>query len=141
MKVNYQLEMERELARIATSGARPRLLLHSCCAPCSSAVLERLTERFDITVFYYNPNIAPAEEFARRAQEQQRLIRALPHAGDIDFILGKYEPDAFYEACRGHEDDPEGGERCAICFADRTITGVSTSNAWATCPAPMRRGS
>ena len=116
MKVNYQIEMERELARIARSGARPRLLLHSCCAPCSSAVLERLTEAFDIAVFYYNPNIAPEAEFIRRAKEQQRLIAELPHAGSIEFILGEYKPEDFYEVCRGHEDDPEGGERCARCF-------------------------
>lgn len=116
MKINYQIEMERELARIAASGARPRLLLHSCCAPCSSAVLERLTQSFDIAVFYYNPNIAPAGEFQRRALEQRRLIDALPRAGRIEYIPGEYDPEAFYEACRGHEDDPEGGERCARCF-------------------------
>jgi len=116
MKINYQLEMERELARIAASGTRPRLLLHSCCAPCSSAVLERLTGAFDIAVFYYNPNIAPAEEFERRAAEQRRLIEAMPKAGSIEFIPGRYDPEAFYAACRGHEDDPEGGERCARCF-------------------------
>ena len=120
-KVNYQIEMERELARIATSGARPRLLLHSCCAPCSSYVLERLNEAFDIAVFYYNPNIAPAEEFERRAREQERLVRELPHAGRIEVIRGEYDPRVFYDACRGHEDDPEGGERCAICFRLRLI--------------------
>ena len=116
MKINYQIEMERELARIARSGARPRLLLHSCCAPCSSAVLERLNDTFDIAVFYYNPNIAPEAEFVRRAEEQRRLIDALPHAGKIEFIQGEYAPEVFYEACRGHEDDPEGGERCTRCF-------------------------
>ena len=116
MKVNYQLEMERELQRIAGAGERPRLLLHSCCAPCSSAVLERLTPAFDIGVFYFNPNIAPAEEFERRAEEQARLAAALPHAGELAVIRGAYDPRAFYDAVRGHEDDPEGGERCAICF-------------------------
>ena len=116
MNVNYNLEMERELARIAASGARPRLLLHSCCAPCSSYVLECLNAAFDICVFYYNPNIAPAEEFERRAEEQQRLIAALPHQGSIEFLRGDYDPQVFYDAVKGHEDDPEGGARCAICF-------------------------
>ena len=116
MKTNYQLEMERVLARIEASGARPRLLLHSCCAPCSSAVLERLTHFFDIAVFYYNPNIAPAEEFERRAAEQIRLAEVLPHEGRLEVLRGAYDPEVFYAACRGHEDDPEGGERCASCF-------------------------
>ena len=116
IKHNYQIEMERELARIAASGARPRLLLHSCCAPCSSYVLECLNAAFDICVFYYNPNIAPAEEFERRAEEQQRLIAALPHQGSIEFLRGSYDPQVFYDAVKGHEDDPEGGERCEKCF-------------------------
>ena len=116
MKVNYQLEMEREIARIQAAGRRPRLLLHSCCAPCSSAVLERLTSAFDITVFYYNPNIAPEAEFLRRAEEQRRLIEAMPHEGRIDFLQGEYDDQSFYALTRGLEDVPEGGERCTRCF-------------------------
>ena len=116
MKRNYQIEMERELQRIEASGRRPTLLLHSCCAPCSSYVLECLNRAFDIDVFYYNPNIAPAEEFERRAEEQIRLAEALPHEGRIEVIRGAYDPQVFYDAVRGHEDDPEGGARCAICF-------------------------
>ena len=116
MKINYQIEMERELARIQADGRRPRLLLHSCCAPCSSFVLERLMNVFDLTVFYYNPNIAPKEEFLRRVEEQQRLIDAMPHERPIDLIQGEYDDRAFYELARGHEQDPEGGERCTACF-------------------------
>ena len=116
MKVNYQIEMERELARITASGARPRLLLHSCCAPCSSHVLECLNPAFNIAVFYYNPNISPAEEFEKRVAEQERLAEALPHISRIEVIRGRYEPERFYEAVCGHEDDPEGGARCEICF-------------------------
>ena len=116
MKINYQLAMERELAEIARREGRPRLLLHSCCAPCSSAVLERLTDWFDLTVFYYNPNIAPEEEFLRRAEEQRRLIAELPHAHDIQFRCGEYESEAFEALARGLEDMPEGGERCTRCF-------------------------
>ena len=116
MKINYQIEMERELARIQADGRRPRLLLHSCCAPCSSFVLERLMNVFDLTVFYYNPNIAPREEFLRRVEEQQRLIDAMPHERPIDLIQGEYDDREFYELARGHEQDPEGGERCTACF-------------------------
>ena len=116
MKINYQIEMERELARIQADGRRPRLLLHSCCAPCSSFVLERLMDAFDLTVFYYNPNIAPWEEFLRRVEEQRRLIDAMPHERPIDVIQGEYDDRAFYELARGHEQDPEGGERCTACF-------------------------
>ena len=108
--------MERELAEIARREGRPRLLLHSCCAPCSSAVLERLTDWFDLTVFYYNPNIAPEEEFLRRAEEQRRLIAELPHAHEIQFRCGEYESEAFEALARGLEDMPEGGERCTRCF-------------------------
>ena len=116
MKINYQLEMERELARIKRDGRRPRLLLHSCCAPCSSATLERLTEVFDITVFFYNPNIAPEAEFIHRVEEQRRLIDEMPHAGTIDLIRGEYDDAAFYALAKGLEDVPEGGERCTRCF-------------------------
>ncbi len=116
IKKNYQLEMERELEKIAQRGIRPRLLLHSCCAPCSSAVLERLTGAFDITVFYYNPNIAPEEEFFHRAEEQKRLIANLPHIGKIDFLCGNYDAERFFNIARGYEDVAEGGERCTRCF-------------------------
>ena len=91
MKVNYQIALERELQRIADSGRRPRLLLHSCCAPCSSYVLEYLNRAFDIAVYYYNPNIAPAEEFEHRVAEQIRLAEALPHEGHIEVIRGEYD--------------------------------------------------
>lgn len=116
MKINYQIEMERQIAEIAKAGVRPRLLLHSCCAPCSSFVLERLTDVFDISVYYYNPNIAPKAEFLRRVEEQRRLIEQLPHVNRIDLIQGEYDDRAFYELARGHEGDPEGGERCTACF-------------------------
>ena len=77
-KRNFQIEMEREIARLKKNGDRPLLALHSCCAPCSSAVLERLHEAFRIVVFYYNPNISPEEEFFHRAEEQRRLAAQMP---------------------------------------------------------------
>lgn len=116
MKVNYQIEMERELKRIEAQGVRPRLLLHSCCAPCSSYVLELLNRHFDITVFYYNPNIAPEEEFRYRAEEQRRLIEQLPHEGEMTLKVGDYDADIFEVLAKGMENVPEGGERCTRCF-------------------------
>ena len=119
MKINYQLEMERELARIEASGRRARLLLHACCAPCSSYVLESLNRAFDIDVYYYNPNIAPREEFDRRVAELRRLAEQLPHENALRVIVGDYDNDAFMAMCRDHEGDCEGGPRCALCFRMR----------------------
>lgn len=119
MNTNYQIEMERALARIAESARRPRLLLHSCCAPCSSYVLEALTPHFDIDLFYYNPNIAPLEEFEHRIAELGRLVERLPHENDIRIIRGDYDNAAFMAMCRGHELDREGGARCERCFRMR----------------------
>lgn len=116
--LNYQIEMERELAEIRNSGLRPLLVLHACCAPCSSAVLERLSSDFRIIVFFYNPNIAPEAEFLRRADEEERLVREMG-LKDIRVARGEYDAEVFYAAVRGHENDSEGGERCGICFRQR----------------------
>lgn len=113
---NYQIEMEREIARIHAAGERPLLALHACCAPCSSAVLERLNADFRIAVYDYNPNISPEAEFQHRAQELLRLAREMPLSDDLRVEIGPYEPELFYARVRGHEHDPEGGERCGICF-------------------------
>ena len=112
--INYAIELEKFLSRLG--DRKPRLLLHSCCAPCSSVCLERLTQYFDITLFYYNPNLFPAEEYARRVAEQRRLIAALPHANAMDFVEGSYDPDLFYQVVRGLENEKEGGKRCKVCF-------------------------
>lgn len=118
-KINYQKEMEKVLAELEAEGRTPRLLLHSCCAPCSSYVLEYLSPYFFITDFYYNPNIAPAEEYRKRVNEMQRLIREMPLPHPVEFEEGVYDPDRFYEMARGKEDIPEGGERCFACFEMR----------------------
>ena len=94
----------------------PTLLLHSCCAPCSSYVLEYLSEYFRITVFYYNPNIYPQEEYAMRVGEQQEFIRRFPAKYPISFIEGAYDTQRFYEMAKGMEEVPEGGERCFRCY-------------------------
>ena len=120
---NYQIEMENELAGIRERGFRPLLVLHACCAPCSSAVLERLNRDFRIVIFFYNPNIAPKTEFTRRADEEERLVREMG-LRDIEVVRGEYDAEAFYAAIRGHENDPEGGERCGICFRLRLETAA-----------------
>ncbi len=113
---NYQLVLDRTIKDIEKSGKVPRLLLHSCCAPCSSYVLEYLSKYFDITVLYCNPNIYPPEEFGKRAEEQVRLAEEMNFEHPVRVVVSDYNSDEFYSAVRGHEDDPEGGERCRICF-------------------------
>jgi hypothetical protein len=94
----------------------PTLLLHSCCAPCSSYTLEYLSRYFAITVFYYNPNIYPSEEYYRRVEEQQRLIAEMDFVHPVSFVEGDYDTDRFYEIAKGLEHLPEGGERCFRCY-------------------------
>ena len=113
---NYQRELEAVIKENESKSRVPRLLLHSCCAPCSSYVLEYLSDYFEIMVFYYNPNISPAEEYEKRAAEQQHLIRELPAKHPIHLVVGAYEPERFYAVSRGLEQVPEGGERCFRCF-------------------------
>lgn len=115
-KRNYQKELETIIENIKKESRVPRLLLHSCCAPCSSYVLECLSQYFAITVVYYNPNISPREEYVKRVKEQRKLIEQLPAAHPIAFIAGDYEPERFYEEAKGLEKEPEGGKRCFRCF-------------------------
>ena len=114
---NYQKELEKLLAGIeAEKNEPPTLLLHSCCAPCSSYVLEYLSEYFRITDLYYNPNIEPADEYDKRAEELERLIGEMPLKNPVEFIRAPYDPKVFHEAVKGLEKVPEGGERCFICY-------------------------
>lgn len=116
MKVNYQLMLDKEIERIVADGTMPKLLLHSCCAPCSSYVLEYLSQHFAITVLYYNPNISPATEFEKRAAEQERLVSSIPALHPISYLSGRYDPSEFAAIAKGKEDLPEGGERCTECY-------------------------
>ncbi len=118
-KPNFQLEMEKIIEHNRKNSNIPSLLLHSCCAPCSSYVLESLSKDFQITVFYYNPNIYPEEEYWKRVEEQKDFIRRLPAVHPISFLEGAYEKGRFYESVKGLEKIPEGGERCFSCFALR----------------------
>lgn len=116
MKQNYQKMLEETIRRNEENGNVPALLLHSCCAPCSSYCLEYLSSYFNITVFYYNPNIYPEEEYYKRVEEQKHFIETFPVKHPISFIEGKYEKERFYEMAKGLEDVKEGGERCFLCY-------------------------
>lgn len=116
-KINYRLECEREIK--LNQGRTPRLLLHSCCAPCSSYVLEYLTQYFDTTILYYNPNITPSEEYHKRVDELKRLIATAPYPHAVQLIEGRYDSSEFFAIAKGLEDLPEGGERCFKCYTLR----------------------
>lgn len=116
MKINYQIEMEKIIKGL---NSRPKLLLHSCCAPCSSAVIERLTENFELTIYYYNPNIEPESEYIKRLEEQKRLLSVADFAKGIKLISSEYDNDGFRSAVRGMEKEPEGGVRCRECIRIR----------------------
>ncbi len=111
MKINYQKKLDKFLEKL---DYKPSLLLHSCCAPCSSYVLEYLVNYFDITVFFCNPNMIHEEEFEKRYQEQVKINEIINK--DIKLIKVTYNPDEFYDAIKGYENIPEGGERCTKCF-------------------------
>ncbi len=113
---NYQRELERLLDKLEREQRVPRLLLHSCCAPCSSYVLEYLTRYFDITLLYYNPNIYPPSEYDTRVQEQACLIERMPFVHSVTMIEGAYVPEEFYREVKGLEREPEGGTRCEKCY-------------------------
>ncbi|MBE6726235.1 MAG: epoxyqueuosine reductase QueH [Ruminococcaceae bacterium] len=115
MKQNYARLFEQTVEELRRSGERPRLLLHACCAPCSSHCLEVLAECFEITVFFYNPNIAPEEEFAFRLSELERFLRDAAYPA-VSVFAPPYDPAPFYELARGLESLPEGGERCRRCY-------------------------
>ena len=136
-KINYSRQTQKIIESLQENrdrGELPRLLLHSCCAPCSSHCMEYLREYFDLTVFYYNPNITIAGEYEKRLAEEKRLIEAYnlqveeqsfadmhstPAAGKIGILEAPYDPERYLEAVKGYEDCPEGGDRCGICFAMR----------------------
>ena len=115
-KINYQKQLDAIIAKHEKAGEVPTLLLHSCCAPCSSYCLEYLSNYFRITVFYYNPNIYPEEEYIKRVEEQRHFIERLPVKHKIDFVEGAFEKERFYETVKGYEDCKEGGERCFRCY-------------------------
>ncbi|MBP5415393.1 MAG: epoxyqueuosine reductase QueH [Lachnospiraceae bacterium] len=135
-KINYNTEMESIISSL--DGRVPNLLLHSCCAPCSSACLEVLTPHFNVTRLYYNPNITDASEYDHRLDEEKRYIETLNNNRGFDngnafhpisMIDARYEPDEFFEAVKGYEDCPEGGDRCFICYELRLREVAITAHA------------
>ena len=114
--MNYQKELDKLISNLQKEKKVPKLLLHSCCAPCSSYVLEYLSDYFEITVFYYNPNIFPESEYTKRILEQQMLLQDMKVKYPVSFLAGSYERDRFYEVARGLEHLKEGGERCFKCY-------------------------
>ncbi len=114
--MNYQKVMEELIAEHCNGKQPPKLLLHSCCAPCSSYCIQCLAEYFSVTVFYYNPNIFPPEEYQMRVEEQQRFIREFPTVHPVSFVEGSYDTEKFYDTVRGMEQLPEGQERCFACY-------------------------
>lgn len=115
-KINYQKELDKILIKLGQEQRVPTLLIHSCCAPCSSYVLEYLSEYFKITVFYYNPNIYPESEYTKRIVEQQKLIQDMDFKHPVSFMAGEYEKEKFYAMSEGMEHLKEGGARCMKCY-------------------------
>ena len=114
--MNYQVILDKLLEDIEKKGEKPKLLLHVCCAPCSSYVLEYLNKYFDITVFYYNPNISSETEYKKRLNEEQRFIKEYPFNQLIKVIPGEYDNDRYEEMIKGLENEKEGGTRCFKCY-------------------------
>ena len=114
--MNYQKELDKLISNLQREGKTPKLLLHSCCAPCSSYVLEYLSDYFEITVFYYNPNIFPESEYTKRILEQQMLINDMKVIHPVSFLAGGYDRERFFEMAAGLEHLKEGGERCFKCY-------------------------
>lgn len=129
--MNYNLEMEKILEDIKNKGVTPKLFLHSCCAPCSSTCLERLTDYFDITILYYNPNIEPRDEYELRKQEEISFIERFPHKNKIEMIDCDYDNKLFHETIKGLELLGEGSERCYKCYTlrlDKTASIAKENN-------------
>lgn len=112
---NYQKELDKLISTIP-EGQVPRLLIHGCCAPCSSYCLEYLSQYFSVTLYFYNPNIYPESEYSLRSDEARRFISEMDFKHPVEFIEGAFDPKEFYDAVKGYEKEPEGGERCFRCY-------------------------
>ena len=129
MKTNYNLLM-KEIIDGCSKEKVPKILLHSCCGPCSTEVISRLTPYFDITIFYYNPNIEPQAEYVKRKKEQIRFLNEYQSVNKLDFLDCDYENEAFLDIAKGLETEPEGGSRCHRCYELRlTKTALAAKNA------------
>lgn len=122
--LNYQKKLEEQ---IKEAGSGKKLLLHACCAPCSSYVIEYLSEFFDITLLYFNPNISPESEYRKRIGEVERLLREMPLKSEVGLLEGRYCPEEFFKLAEGLEELPEGGERCFKCYRQRLEEAAKTA--------------
>ncbi len=128
MKINYQLLLDEVIKKITNNNEVPKLLLHSCCAPCSSYVILYLSQYFEITVFFYNPNIMPDLEYQRRLNEQIKLIETITTKHPVNFIEGDYDSNLFLEQVKGLEEEPEGTTRCFKCYQLRLEETAKLAN-------------
>jgi len=115
-KINYDLKMNEIITEIKNCGKIPTLLLHTCCAPCSTRAITSLSNYFKITVFYYNPNIEPETEYIKRKEEQKRFLKEYKSKYELSFLDCDYEHEKFMEVAKGFEEEKEGGKRCPRCF-------------------------
>ena len=129
MKINYQKILEETINKYAGFEEKPSLLLHSCCAPCSSYVLEYLNLHFNITILYYNPNIFPEEEYLKRLNELDTFIDSYNFMQDIEIIRPHYDANEFFKIAKSNENDSEGGERCFKCYELRLRKTAEYANA------------
>ncbi len=116
MVENFDKVLDKIIQEHVAKKECPTLLLHSCCAPCSSYVIEYLSRYFSITILYYNPNISPIEEYLKRKKEQMRLIQEMPTVHKVSFVDCDYDNDVYEQRICGLENEPEGGKRCSVCF-------------------------
>ena len=116
LKTSYQQWLDLKIEEIKDNNPPSRLLLHSCCASCSSHVIDYLAPYFSITVFFYNPNIYPKAEYEKRLKDQIRLLKELTLSIEVDLIVGDYEPEIYYQRVRGLEQEKEGQVRCTKCY-------------------------
>lgn len=126
MKTNYDKILEETINEL--KGRKPSLLLHSCCAPCSTAVITRLKDYFDVTIFYYNPNIEPLEEYLKRKEEQIRLINEISKVNNVDILDCDYDNDKYNALIKGLEKEPERGNRCKVCYLMRMEKTAETAS-------------
>lgn len=129
MKQNYQVLCDKIIQEECGRGKRPTLLLHACCAPCSSYVLEYLSQYFQITLFFFNPNIDPEEEYRFRERELERLIQEMHLSDQVKILSAEYRPEDFSAIARGMEHLPEGGSRCAACYRLRLRASAEAARA------------
>ncbi|MBR5543709.1 MAG: epoxyqueuosine reductase QueH [Oscillospiraceae bacterium] len=127
MKINYQLLCEKKTEELTKGGRRPSLLLHSCCGPCSTYVLEYLTKHFDVSILFYNPNIFPEKEYIKRLSAQREVLLKMNLEDSVKIIEFPYDYNEFISVIPGFEQEPEGGSRCTRCFELRLEKTVRTA--------------